>query len=141
MNDIDAQAHADVVELIEKEYGVMGGSKAERVASLIEARLSATKKSRKWHPCQDGEGGYWFVATEDGRDLVCYGQLSEANARLIAAAPDLAEAALAVAKLYLSIKGKVLREYPEAGMSKHIYGEHQEYELLLEALREAGADI
>jgi hypothetical protein len=145
---VDAQTHADVVQLIETEmaevacgnYPVSG----DRLASLIEGRLGHEKpksflpditqgdwereifsrsvaiKAPSGYICMPIHGPDMANVPSEMPDKECL-----ANARLIAAAPKLAEAAY-----------NIVKECDNTGIIS------QELQILLcEALREAGADI
>jgi hypothetical protein len=59
-----------------------------------------------------GSNGYWDVVTQREEAATCYGRNAEANARLIAAAPELYEALIKLQQL------KVFHSHSPIGVGK-----------------------
>ena len=108
---IDRDTHDDVVQLIQEEMeagnflGTGRSEVPERLASLIEGRLciETPKKSclpeitqGDWMAEKEDDGQYWKVVSpiplfDDPCTVVAWHIFSDANAKLLCAAPELAQ--------------------------------------------------
>lgn len=150
---IDDKTVDDIVGLIEAEMGEADGdcvNSPKRLAGVILGRLGyeLPKPSplpaimvTDWHITEID--GFYEIHGFVGDEFVIVAKEIHTlpNAKLIAAAPNLAEAGLAVAKLYLKIEAAIEIAHPGAGLSRHLWGENCEYENLIKALEKAGVDF
>lgn len=138
MKTIDQQTHQDIVDLIDAEMGEVAcgnyNNNAEQLACVIEGRMGYETPKKpvlpsitpgEWTCYNNPLTTDWAIYSEDNTMVVPCVE-SRANAKLIAAGPDLAEALYKVRKVLISGE---LRTY--SGLK----------ELMTTALRKAGADI
>ena len=142
MYKVDLQTHKDIVGLIEVELEVVAhtsyANSAERLACVIEGRLGQETPKGDWHFSAAGDA---ILRSDTNHCLVRRVLATPAEMRMMTAAPDVIDAGCLVAKLYLETKGLVEAAHPGVGLSKHLWGEKEEYENLVKALLKAGVDI